>query len=36
MANYCFTDVPEEDNKFRVAKIIENVVWLLPTTKADP
>ena len=36
MANYCFTDVPEEGNKFRVAKIIENESGYYPLTKANP
>ena len=36
MSNYCFTDVPEEGNKFRVAKIIENKSGYYPLTKANP
>ena len=36
MANYCFTDVPEEDNKFRVAKIVENESGYYPLGKANP
>jgi hypothetical protein len=39
MANYCFTDVPEgtyKDNKFRVAKIVENETGYYPLGKANP
>ena len=36
MANYCFTDVPEENNQFRVAKIVENESGYYPLTKANP
>ena len=36
IANYCFTDVPEEDNKFRVAKIVENESGYYPLGKANP
>ena len=36
MSNYCFTDVPEEGNKFRVAKIVENESGYYPLVKAKP
>ena len=36
MALYCFTDVPEEGNKFRVAKIVENESGYYPLGKANP
>lgn len=36
MSNYCFTDVPEENNQFRVAKIVENESGYYPLTKANP
>jgi len=36
MTKYAFTDVPEENNKFRVAKIVENEAGYYPLTKANP
>ncbi len=36
MSNFCFTDVPEENEQFRVAKIVENEHGYYPLTKANP
>lgn len=36
MSNFCFTDVPEENDQFRVAKIVENEHGYYPLTKANP
>ena len=36
MANYCYTDVPEQDSQFRVAKIVENESGYQPMGKANP
>ena len=35
MSNFCFTDVPEENEQFRVAKIVENEHGYYPLTKAN-